>query len=264
MPFKHCFVIAPIGETGSEVRKRSDQVFHHVVQPVFKELGYQSERADQIAEPGLITSQVIQRVLTADMVVADLTGRNPNVFYELAVRHASRKPLVQVIKKGEQIPFDVAGMRTIQLDLQDLDSVESVKADIRSQVAVIEAGDGTIENPITVSIDLKGLRESGNPEKRSLADILEAVAEVKNTVSRFEAHLNSIAPQPNPKVLSWQAYDDLLREVRKYVEYGVPQNQALRTVIRHHGDLPGEVVERLMVEGGKPDHPEPRKPKTKP
>ena len=105
---KNCFVISPIGEPDSETRKRADQILKHVVKPAVGECGYTAVRADEIDKPGIITSQVIQRVVTDPLVVADLTERNPNVFYELAIRHALRKPLVQLIKKGEQIPFDVA------------------------------------------------------------------------------------------------------------------------------------------------------------
>ena len=47
-----------------------------------------------------------------------------NVYYELAVRHATRKPVIQLMQKGEPLPFDVAGTRTIIVDHRDLDSAE--------------------------------------------------------------------------------------------------------------------------------------------
>src|SRR5437016_10492301 len=90
---KTCFVISPIGDEGSEVRRRSDQVLKHIVRPAARKCGYSSiVRADQMSKPGLITAQVIQCLVNSNLVVADLTGHNPNVFYELAVRHAIRKP----------------------------------------------------------------------------------------------------------------------------------------------------------------------------
>lgn len=54
--------------------------------------------------PGIITNQVIQEVINAPMAVADLTGYDANACYELAVRHMVKKPLVQMITKGEKIP----------------------------------------------------------------------------------------------------------------------------------------------------------------
>ena len=85
---KSCFVIAPIGEAESDTRKRSDQVLRHIIRPAVEVCGYQAIRADEIDKPGVITSQVIQHVVGDPLVVADLTETNPNVFYELAIRHA--------------------------------------------------------------------------------------------------------------------------------------------------------------------------------
>src|SRR4051812_21831551 len=121
---KICFVIAPIGDSGTEIRIRSDKVLKHIIAPAATECGYKSLRADHISEPGIITSQVIQHLVEDPLVIADLTGPNANVFYELAVRHAVRMPVVQIIDAAESIPFDVASSRTIRFDYRDLDSAE--------------------------------------------------------------------------------------------------------------------------------------------
>lgn len=192
MAKKDCFVIAPIGEADSETRKRSDQVLKHVISPAVDECGYKATRADQISEPGMITSQVIQHIVEDPLVIADLTERNPNVFYELAIRHAIRKPLVQLIKKGEQIPFDVAGTRTIHLDHRDLDSVEEAKKEIIAQVKSLEKDSSTLETPISVSLDLQILRQSDNPEQRSLADVLSVISELRNSVVAIEKRLENV------------------------------------------------------------------------
>jgi hypothetical protein len=61
MSAKACFVIAPIGDKGTDARKRSDQVLRHIITPPVISYGYEEPvRADHIAEPGMITSQVIQ------------------------------------------------------------------------------------------------------------------------------------------------------------------------------------------------------------
>lgn len=184
---KTCFVIAPIGETRSETRKRSDLVLKHIIAPAVEQCGYEALRADQIAEPGIITSQVIQHIIDDPLVVADLTERNPNVFYELAIRHAIRKPLIQIIKSDEQIPFDVAGTRTISVDHRDLDSVELAKAEIIKQIDTLEKKPQEIETPISIAIELKFLRQSENPEERSLAEILSSITEIKAELSNLGA-----------------------------------------------------------------------------
>jgi uncharacterized protein YhaN len=180
---KACFVIAPIGETNSDTRRRSDQILRHIISPAAKECGYEAVRADQISEPGIITSQVIQHVVTDALVIADLSERNANVYYELAIRHAIKKPLVQIINKGEPLPFDIAGTRTISVDHRDLDSVEKAKKEIISQIMALEANSSEIDTPISVALDLKILRQSENPEQRSLADILSSIAELRRTTT---------------------------------------------------------------------------------
>jgi hypothetical protein len=196
---KSCFVIAPIGEDDSDTRKRSDKLLKYVISPVVSEKGYEAVRADQIAEPGLITSQVIQHVAEDDLVVADLTERNPNVFYELAIRHALKRPLVQMIARGERIPFDVAGMRTVEIDIRDLDSVERAKEDLARQIDAVEKDPESIDTPIAFALDLQNLRQSDNPEERSLADLVAAVSDLRSGLADIDSRLSNpetVLPPP--------------------------------------------------------------------
>lgn len=189
---KQCFVISPIGAEGSDIRRRADQILRHVITPAVESCGFAPVRADQISEPGLITTQVIQHIIDDPLVIADLTGSNPNVFYELAIRHAIRKPLVQIIQKDDKIPFDVAGMRTIPVDHQDLDSVQEAKQEIERQVkTVIKKSPDDIESPISVSVELQALRHSDNPEERSFAEFVSAVADLRSELGGIEKRLSS-------------------------------------------------------------------------
>jgi len=116
---KICFCIVPIGEEGTPPRLRSDEFMEFIVEEVLSP-DYEIHRADQLPRPGVITTQIMQEVVTADLVVADLTGGNPNVFYELALRHVTRKPLVQFMDSTQRPPFDVAPTRTILFDIRSL------------------------------------------------------------------------------------------------------------------------------------------------
>ena len=188
---KVCFVISPIGDEDSETRKRSDQVLKHIITDAVKQLDYEVIRADKISEPGIITTQIIQYIVDSELVIADLTERNPNVFYELAIRHATRKPLVQLIKKGETIPFDVAATRIIQFDIHNLDSVASAKEEIILQIQSLELGKGEVNNPISASFDLKMLKESNNEEDRSIADVLEAISDLRLAITSVDKKVHN-------------------------------------------------------------------------
>lgn len=190
---KICFVIAPIGDEESEVRKRSDQILKHVIEPSTNECGYEAIRADKIEKPGVITSQVIQHIIEDSLVIADLTGHNANVFYELAIRHALRKPFIQIIQKGEKIPFDVSGTRTIYINHHDLDSVDESKNGIINQIKSLEEDANQIETPISISLDLQSLRKSDDPERRSLADIMAVITELPTRIEeRFSDRIEPL------------------------------------------------------------------------
>jgi len=180
---RQCFVIAPIGKDGSDVRKRSDQVLKHIIQPAAEECGYKPVRADQISEPGIITSQIIERLMNDPLVIADLTGHNPNVFYELAVRHAVRKPVVQMIASGETIPFDIAASRTIQVDHHDLDSVATGKSEMVKQIRAVEKNPGEVDTPLSTAIQIQALRTSDNPLEKSNAEIIEMLQDMRNMLA---------------------------------------------------------------------------------
>jgi len=180
---KTCFVISPIGEEGSETRERSGKILNHIIKPVVKKIGYNPVRADEISEPGIITSQIIQHLIDDDLVIADLTGHNPNVFYELAVRHAIRQPVVQIIQKGERIPFDVAGTRTIQLDHCDLDSVAQCEEELEKQIRSVEKDPREVDSPISIAIDIKSLRQSDDPMEKNMAEITSILQDIYSMVS---------------------------------------------------------------------------------
>ncbi len=123
------------------------------------------------------------------MVIADLTGMNPNVFYELAIRHAVRKPVVQIIHEGEHIPFDVSVTRTIHLDHRDLDSAAHCREEIARQIRAVEKDPTLVDSPISTAIDLKLLRESGKPLEKSAADILSMLEDVRSMASELRTNV---------------------------------------------------------------------------
>jgi hypothetical protein len=115
-----CFVISPIGGPESVERKHADLVLSSLIEPALAELGLRAVRADGISKPGLITGQVMDHVARAKLVIADLSFGNPNVYYELALRHATKKPVVQIIRSADRLPFDVGQYRTVQVDMTDI------------------------------------------------------------------------------------------------------------------------------------------------
>ncbi|MGE8449826.1 MAG: hypothetical protein ACN6OP_04200 [Pseudomonadales bacterium] len=93
-----CFYVTPIGEDGSDQRKHADLFLGSLIEPALEKFGLRVIRADMIDKPGTITRQIIEYLLRSRLVIADLSFHNPNVFYELALRHAVRLPVVQLVR----------------------------------------------------------------------------------------------------------------------------------------------------------------------
>ncbi len=186
---KNCFVICPIGEPDSDIRSRSDKVLKHIIKLVVEELGYHAIRADEISEPGIITSQVIEHLINDELVIADLTDGNPNVYYELAVRHLLRKPTVHIIQNGQKPFFDVSAQRTIPYDIKDLDIVEDCKKNLKKQIQVVEKDPSKIDSPISQAIDTHGLFQSDKPIETNIARIIEMLQDIKISINNVTTSL---------------------------------------------------------------------------
>lgn len=124
---KKCFVITPIGPENSAIRAHADQVFQLIVQPAADKLRINAFGAHQLARPGKISDQMYSEIFSADLCIAILTGHNPNVFYELALAQSINKPVIPLLAKGEDLPFDVKDFRYISYDLDSANHDATIK-----------------------------------------------------------------------------------------------------------------------------------------
>jgi hypothetical protein len=150
---KTCFVIAPIGKEDSEQRKYSDMILESFIRRALEDTELDVVRADKIGDPGMISEQIIEYLLHSRLVIADLSFHNPNVFYELAIRHMVGKPTVHIIRKEDQIPFDLKDFRTIGIDTTDrydlVARLDTYRAEIANHVRIATSGtEGS--NPVRV------------------------------------------------------------------------------------------------------------------
>lgn len=146
---KTCFIITPIGDDQSDIRRAADGVIDAVIVPALVNMGFEEENikvAHRMPSPGSINKQVISSVLECDLAIANLTNLNPNVMYELAIRHATRKPVIQICQKGTRLPFDITEERTI-FYTNDMAGVIELNNNFKEMV--VEAiGDEEPDNPI--------------------------------------------------------------------------------------------------------------------
>jgi hypothetical protein len=205
---KTCFFIGPIGDDKTPIRDWSDQVLKYIVTPVVAELAYDNpRRSDLIARTGSISFEIMKRLVEDTLVIADLTESNPNVFYELAIRHALQKPVVHLIRKGDKIPFDLRDIRVIPVRIDDLREAESARQELKSQIVSSEE-EGTTLIPYIAQIQqLKGVFESSKSdvEKETLLHLLErleniqlSLGDVKNELVDLNSQFNNNVKREGP------------------------------------------------------------------
>ncbi|MCA9280039.1 MAG: hypothetical protein H6815_13135 [Phycisphaeraceae bacterium] len=93
-----------------------NELYAEVIKPIVSECGLVAERADEVAGPGVIIADIERKLLESDIVIADITPQNENVFYELGYAHAIGKPTILTAEHGKKLPFDVSPFRTLFYD----------------------------------------------------------------------------------------------------------------------------------------------------
>jgi hypothetical protein len=206
---KLCFVIGPIGDEGSQERAHADWLLMGIIRPVFEKdyPDWVLERADTIDTPGMVSSQIINRLHDVELVIADLSFHNANAFYEMSIRHKVAKPIIHMIREGDKIPFDVIPHRAIKFSIALPQDQESARDRLRA--AIVEATKPEFEpdNPITHARGRAEFEEHASPAMRMLADeiaTLRARLDDVEVIAQL-AQQNSMRALGSPPEASWLA-----------------------------------------------------------
>jgi hypothetical protein len=204
-------VISPIGDEGSEIRNYADMVFEFIIRPAVEKHSYTPIRADHISKPGIITSDVISRLLYDTLVIADLTLSNPNVTYELAIRHMVKKHVIQIKDSYGSLPFDIQPMRTIPFRYGNTKSMLSCREEIIKQIEAIENDHSRVDSPITQSVTLHALEPSKDPMKEYVQQLESRIQTLSSKIDNIEAkesfHPRVIEPGEAPPFSGQTLFD---------------------------------------------------------
>ncbi len=108
-----CFVIMPFTTPDGYEADHFNKIYEQLFKPAIEKAGYKPHRVDEDNASNTIQSKIIRRLIDAPMVLCDLSTRNPNVLYELGMRHAFDKPVLLVQEKDTQRIFDISGIATV-------------------------------------------------------------------------------------------------------------------------------------------------------
>lgn len=149
---KTCFVVMPIGNqkyndneiTQSDLKEKYDDLIKDAIQSIDEDIVI--VRADEVSDSGSISKDIFKKLISSEFVVVDITYPNPNVFYELGLRHAIRNKTILIKEKGSvNNPFDISGLRYIEYE-NTATGLKKLKDSIRKAFQVYEDNRNHIDN----------------------------------------------------------------------------------------------------------------------
>ena len=175
-PSKRIFLISQIGDKGTTIRRRADNIADYIVKPVASEFNLTVLRSDRDPTPGPITSQILTSILNSRVIVADLTGRNANVYYELAFAHSFGVPVTILVDNPSTLTFDVKNERVITIGDDGniaVDQAEETKKELKKVLEVVLDEDYKPASLVTEAARVQRLEELApeDPEASELTDI---------------------------------------------------------------------------------------------
>lgn len=184
MKSNEVFIITPIGKKGSTTFEKFDAIFKSMIEPAVKSIdeNFEVTRADKVARPGSFVKDILDRLKNSYLVIANLTGMNPNVFYELGVRHTLSNRTIIITEDYSTIPSDLKEYRAIEYSA-DITGIEHFKSELIKTINEI------IEDP----------NHPDNPVQDRLGNIIESKeALLENEILSLKQQLNS-KKSPNYK-----------------------------------------------------------------
>lgn len=197
-----CFVIMPFGNkrVDAERARKFDSIYSQWIKPTVESIQIPSlpneriecHRADKIARPGEIISHVIESLVESDIVIADLSERNPNVFYELGVRHAMNNNTILIADDLDDIPFDLRALRTVVYRYEP-ESMLALKSSIEKAISEIVQEPDRIDNPVRRFLYNRDVDKLAEQSSTSESDVIRSLlAEMSCLRKEFSDQTNEV------------------------------------------------------------------------
>ena len=221
-PKEICFTIMPFGGW-------FDKYYEDIYCPAIKNTGLVPKRADDLYRPSNIVSDIWDYTKNAKIILADLTNKNPNVFYELGLAHAITKPAILITQSMEDIPFDLRSLRIIQYDKNSPDWGIILQSKIEKAIKEI------IENPEKAIpptfLEVSGIHKTKVTQgEKDLLDLKKELDMLKREVRSPKSRKRDITKTEAEKKLRELIESDLSEEsiVEILLNQGVPQELWIR------------------------------------
>lgn len=183
-----CFVIMPISDQDGYEKGHFTRVYQHLIKPACEKAGFKAIRADDEIKTNYIVIDIIKKILESDIVICDLSSKNPNVLYELGIRQAFNKKSVLIKDNKTSRIFDIQGLRTIDYD-ENL-RIDEVQKNINNIAKTLKETSETSEKDINSLIQLLSIKPAEISKSIEISResqlIMDSLNDLGNRLSRIE------------------------------------------------------------------------------
>ncbi|OBU27117.1 hypothetical protein C0Z01_15150 [Photobacterium kishitanii] len=185
---KTCFIIMPISDMDGYEKGHFDRVYKHLIIPACVKAGYKAVRADDVDKSNYIVVDIMTKVANADMAICDLSGKNPNVMFELGFRQAFNLPTVLLKDKKTSSIFDIQGLRYTTYD-ESL-RIDQVEMHINLLASAIQSTSEPTTHDILSLVQLISIKPANLPSEVNLSNdtsiLLNAITDISNRLAKVE------------------------------------------------------------------------------
>jgi hypothetical protein len=185
---KTCFIIMPISDQDGYDKGHFSRVYDYIIKPACEKAGFRPIRADEEAKTNHIVADIIKKILDSDMVVCDLSAKNPNVLYELGLRQAFNKKVVLIKDKKTGRIFDIQGLRTLDYD-ESLRIDEVNKSIEQVSKTILETSKASVDS-INSLVQLLSIKPANIPDQINISQesslILDSLNDISNRLKLIE------------------------------------------------------------------------------
>jgi len=221
-----CFVMMPFDDPFD----RYSKVFEKAVE----DAGLEPIRADSIFRPGFIMNDIWEGIRTSEILLAELTGRNTNVFYELGLAHAAGRPVVLVTQEIDDVPFDLQGLRLLKYELHEPGWGVKLKGEITR--ALEEA----LQDPI--SCIPPAFTDTSAPDRPVEDAVINELRELSGRVASLERTTMKTEFADYPEM----AFTNAVRYASNLLRHEMSERSIIARIRSRYGVLPPDAVDEVM------------------
>ncbi|MFL6253759.1 MAG: hypothetical protein ACJ74T_01930 [Pyrinomonadaceae bacterium] len=177
-----CFVIMPISDHPDYPPDHFSRVYEHIIKPACVKAGFIPDRADDAQHTHVIMMNILQRILDADIVLCDLSTKNPNVLYELGIRQSFDKPVTLIKDDRTSRIFDTGMLSDVEYNA-DL-RVDNVQQAIETIAARLRNTFEKRDEKVNSLIQLMKIRPAAMPEPTTISTETKVILDAINTLGR--------------------------------------------------------------------------------